>query len=168
MAVYYPRGQAQYNAAGHIVGAVGGSPNLTYQENGSPYDTVLGMTRGIPIDLGYTLTIWTLYWEDMNQILNQIATKFNPLAYIRVQGVNLWESTVRIDSISNNLDTEPGDTNKRVFKFQISLTAESCVPQPIIKRKAVLKTRTEIVDSISDLDIANVIATIEQAVGVTT
>ena len=117
------------------------------------------------VDLGYTLTIWTKFWEDMNQILEQIRSKFNRFAYIRVQGVNLWESTVRIDSVTNNLDTEPGDTNNRVFKFQISLTAESYIPQPIVKRKAVLKTSTEVLDSVSDFDIANIIARIETAVG---
>ena len=164
MAIDYFRGTRHYDKRGNLLGNVAGSPSFTHQERCSPYDTILGVTRGIPIDLGYTLTIWTKFWQDMNQIINQVATKFNPLAYIRVQGVTLWESTVRIDSVSNNLDTEPGDMNNRVFKFQFSLTAESYVPQPIIRRKAVLKTRTEIVDSTHDLDIANVIARIEQAV----
>jgi hypothetical protein len=108
-----------------------------------------------------------MFWEDMNQIMEQIATKFSPLAYIRVHGVTNWESTVRIDSVSNNVDTEPGDTNKRVFKFQINLTAESYIPQPIVRRKAVLKTRIEILDSITDQDVENVVARIEDAVGVT-
>jgi hypothetical protein len=165
MAVDYDRNVVHRDPLGNILGAIGGSPGWTYQERSSPFDTILGHTRGIAVDLGYTLTIWTKFWEDMNQILEQIATKFNRFAYIRIQGVNLWESTVRIDSVTNNLDTEPGDTNNRVFKFQISLTAESYIPQPIVKRKAVFKTRTEVLDSVSDFDVANIIARIEAAVG---
>jgi len=164
-AVDYKRGIQRYDDAGNPVGMIGGSPTWTHREWKHEHDTVLGVTRGIPVDLGYTLTIWTMFWEDMNQILEQIALKFSPFAYIRIHGVTNWESTVRIDSVSNNVDTEPGDTNKRVFKFQINLTAESYIPQPIVRRKAVLKTRTEILDSITDQDVANVIARIEDAVG---
>lgn len=164
MAVDYKRGIQRYNNDGYEVGAIGGSPGMTHQEQRNA-DTILGTTRGIPVDLGYTLTIWTAFWEDMNQILEQIANKFNPLAYIRLQGVTNWESTVRIDSVSNNLDVEPGDINKRVFKFVLNLTAESYIPQPIIRRKAVLKTRVEVADSIDPSDIQSVIARIENAVG---
>ena len=37
-------------------------PNLTVREKRDK-DTVLGLARGIPIDKGYQLTIWTLYVE---------------------------------------------------------------------------------------------------------
>ena len=49
----------------------------------------------------------------MNQILEQILLKFSPIAYIRVRGVP-WETGVKLDSIANNLDVEPGDQNIRV------------------------------------------------------
>ena len=81
-----------------------------------------------------------------------------------MQGITNWESTVRIDSVSNNLDMEPGDINNRVFKFQLGLTAESYIQQPIVRRKAVLKTTTEVVDSITDLDISNIIEKIESVI----
>lgn len=161
----YKRGKRHYNEQGNPLGSVNGSPSWTHKESRHPDDTVLGHARGIPVDQGYTLTIWSRFLEDMNQILEQIATKFNPLAYINVQGVTNWENTVRIDSVSNNTDTEPGDMNKRVVKFQVNLTAESYIPQPIIRRKSVLKVKTEILDSITDQDIANVIGRIEEVVG---
>jgi len=166
MALDYKRGASLTDNRGNPVGNRFGSPTLVHQEKWNR-DTVLGLARGIPVDLGYTVTIWTLYWEDMNQILEQIAMKFNPLAYIRVQGVTNWESTVRIESVSNNLDIEVGDTNKRIFKFQIDLTAESYIPQPIVRRKAVLKTKVEFTDSvdIDDSEIERVISRIEEAVG---
>jgi hypothetical protein len=126
-------------------------------------DTIFGISRGIPIDIGYTLYAWTLYEEDMNQILTQIITKFSPIAYIRVRGIS-WEIGVKLDSIANNVDVEPGDKATRVFKYQFSLTAESFVAQPIVRKKAVLKTQTEVTDSLNDEDITEVMSRLEQAV----
>jgi hypothetical protein len=126
-------------------------------------DTVFGVSRGIPMDIGYTLYAWTLYEEDMNQILTQIVTKFSPMAYIRVRGIS-WEIGVKLDSIANNVDIEPGDKAVRVFKYQFGFTAESFVAQPIVRKKAALKTRIEITDSPNDEDITEVLARLEQAV----
>jgi hypothetical protein len=126
-------------------------------------DTVFGVTRGIPVDIGYTLYAWTLYEEDMNQILTQITTKMFPMAYIRVKGVS-WEIGVKLNNIANNVNFEPGDKAIRVFKYQFSLTAESFVAQPIVRKKAVLKTRVEIVDSTDENDITEVLSRLEQAV----
>lgn len=126
-------------------------------------DTVFGVSKGIPVDIGYTLYAWTLYEEDMNQILTQIVTKFSPLAYIRVRGIS-WEIGVKLDSIANNVDVEPGDKAVRVFKYQFSFTAESFVAQPIVRKKAVLKTKVEVTDSPNDEDVTEVLARLEQAV----
>jgi hypothetical protein len=126
-------------------------------------DTVFGVSKGIPVDIGYTLYAWTLYEEDMNQILTQVVTKFSPMAYIRVRGIS-WEIGVKLDSIANNVDVEPGDKAVRVFKYQFSFTAESFVAQPIVRKKAVLKTKVEITDSPNDEDVTEVLARLEQAV----
>ena len=125
--------------------------------------TVLGVTRGIPIDIGYTLIAWTMYLEDMNQILEQVITKFSPVAYISVRGVR-WETIVKLDGIANNLETEPGDNQLRVIKFQFNLTAETYIPQPIRREKTVLKMRTEFVDGVTDESITQVIGRLVTAV----
>ena len=125
--------------------------------------TVLGVSRGIPIDIGYTLIAWTMYLEDMNQILEQVITKFSPVAYISVRGVR-WETIVKLDGIANNLETEPGDNQLRVIKFQFNLTAETYIPQPIRREKTVLKIKTEFVDGLSDDSITEVIGRLEVAV----
>jgi hypothetical protein len=126
-------------------------------------DTVFGVSKGIPVDIGYTLYAWTLYEEDMNQILTQVVTKFSPMAYIRVRGIS-WEIGVKLDSIANNVDVEPGDKAVRVFKYQFGFTAESFVAQPIVRKKAVLKTKVEVTDSPNDEDVTEVLARLEQAV----
>ena len=96
-------------------------PGFTYSEKYEK-DTIFGVAKGMPVDISYTLYAWTLYVEDMNQILEQIILKFSPVAYIKVRGV-LWEVCVKFDSIANNLETEPGDAALRVIKFQFGITA---------------------------------------------
>ena len=91
-------------------------PSFTRKER-YERDTVFGVAKGLPLDISYTLYGWTLYSEDMNQILTQIITKFSPMAYIRVRGIS-WEIGVKLDSIANNVDIEPGDQNERVLKFE--------------------------------------------------
>lgn len=126
-------------------------------------DTIFGVSRGIPIDISYTLYAWTIFEEDMNQILEQILTKFSPMAYIRVRGIS-WEIGVKLDSIANNVDVEPGDQAIRVFKYQFTFITETFVSQPIVRKKAVLKTKVEVTDSPNDEDITEVLARLEQAV----
>ena len=118
-------------------------------------DTVFGVARGLPYDVEYTLYLWALYIEDMNQILEQVALKFSPIAYINVTGVP-WEIAVRIDSISNNIDIEPGDQNIRVIKYQINLTAETYIPQPIYRYKSVQTIKTDFYNAVEEENITTV------------
>lgn len=141
-----------------------GKPGFTTMENRHERDTVFGVARGIPVDINYQLTAWTLYVEDMNQILEQIFLKFSPVAYIRVQGVHNWETIVKLNSVSNNLDTEPGDQQLRVVKFQFDMTAETFIPQPIVRKKAVLEQRIDIVNGLSEEEITEVLTRLENAV----
>ena len=138
-------------------------PGFTIPEKGLERSTVFGRARGIPVNVTYTLIAWTLYIEDMNQILEQILLKFSPIAYIRVRGV-AWECVAKLDSIANNLDTEPGDQAIRVVKFQFNITAETYIPQPLVRKKAVLKTNVEFVDGMTEDEITTVMARLEEAV----
>jgi len=97
-------------------------------------DTFFGVTRGIPVNISYTLYMWTLYEEDMNQILEQAFQKFSPVAYLQVKGI-WWEVIVTLDSTQNNIDLEPGDAKVRVLKYQFNMTAKSYIAQPIYRLK---------------------------------
>jgi len=127
-------------------------------------DTVFGVARGIPVDISYVLTAWTWYVEDMNQIVEQVYLKFSPISYIRVRGVT-WETIVRLDSVANNIDTDPGDQNIRVIKFVFNMTVESYIPQPIKREKSVLKMKTDIYNSMSKDEVDSILARLETAVG---
>lgn len=110
-----------------------GCPGFTQQEK-YKRDTFFGVTRGWPVNINYTLYIWTLYEEDMNQILEQCFLKFSSVAYLQVKGV-YWEVIVTLDSTANNMDLEPGDAKIRVLKYQLNMTAKSYIPQPIYRFK---------------------------------
>jgi hypothetical protein len=112
-------------------------------------DTVFGVAKGIPVNISYSLYVWTLYVEDMDQILEQVITKFSPVAYIRVRGVN-WEVIVTLDSIANNIEMEPGDQKQRVVKYQFNLTAQTYISQPIARKKAALDIKTDITNKEMD------------------
>lgn len=143
----YQFNQSRYvyhRAIDYLRGSKDNKPGFTYSEKYQK-DTIFGVAKGMPVDVSYTLYAWTLYVEDMNQILEQIILKFSPVAYIKVRGVN-WEVQVKLDSISNNLETEPGDQAIRVVKFMFNLTAETYIPQPIVRKKSILDTKVEITD----------------------
>lgn len=137
-------------------------PTMTISEK-YDRDTVLGFARGIPVDISYTLYAWTLYQEDINQILEQILLKFSQTAYIKVTGVP-YEVIVKLDSIANNLDYEPGDQAIRVIKYQFNMTTETYIPQPITRKKAVLKTKIDLVDGLTENEITEVMARLEETV----
>lgn len=139
-----------------------GKPGLTTKEK-YPRDTIFGRPNGIPIDITYSLYAWTMYIEDMNQILEQIILKFSPVAYIHVRGI-VWEIQVKLDSIANNLEIEPGDQAVRVVKFQFNLTAESYIPQPIVRKKSILSTKVQLTEGLKEEDIKDIINTIEESV----
>lgn len=137
-------------------------PGMTTDER-YERDTIFGTAAGIPVDISYTLYVWTMYIEDMGQLLEQIYSKFSPMAYIQVRGVK-WETAVKLNSSANNLDIEPGDQAKRVVKYEFNLTAETYIPQPLVREKAVLKQRVNFFNSVQAEQVTDVIDRLEIAV----
>jgi len=124
--------------------------------------TLFGVSRGIPINISYTMYAWTMNLEDMNQIMEQIVTKFSLVAYIKVRGVS-QEVIVKLDSIASNLETEPGDAAPRVIKFQFGLTAETFVPMPAKIYDSLIKVvKADLVNSVDESTITEVLAKIEE------
>ena len=137
-------------------------PGFTLNED-QPRDTVLGFARGIPVNIKYTLTAWTWFLEDMNQIATQVLLKTVPQGYIRVRGVQ-WEIPVEFDGMGNNLETEPAEGQQRVVKFQFNLTVKTYIPQPIHRRKAVLKAKLDFVNSLKEEELSQVLERLEEVV----
>ena len=89
-------------------------------------------------------------------------SKCLPLAYISIRGVH-WESVVKLDSVQNNINYEPGE-KKRAVKYQFNFTAETYIPQPIVREKAVLKTNVNLFNTVENPDITEVYSRLEEAV----
>lgn len=139
-----------------------GKPGLTLNEKYKK-DTIFGLARGIPINIGYTATAWTMYREDMAQIIEQILSKFSHAAYIRVTGVP-WEIIVKLDSTASNSEVEPGDMAIRIIKYEFNITVQTYIPQPIERKKAVLSMKVDFVDGMTEDEITEVISKIEESV----
>lgn len=137
-------------------------PTFVTQEGRHPKDTIFGFTRGLPLTISYSLYAWTLNIEDMNQIVEQYLLKFSPVAYIRVRGVP-WEIIVKNDGATSAIEFEPGDEARRVVKFNFNMSVETFLPQPIVRKKAVLKTKIDIVQSNKD-KISGILSKIEEKV----
>jgi len=75
-----------------------------------------------------------------------------------------WEIGVKLDDIGNNIEVDPGDQAINVYKYQFNMTAETYVPQPLIRKKAALKVKTSFVDHVDDASIRRVIDRLEEAV----
>jgi hypothetical protein len=158
----YDLNRYTYHQALNLMRGRDGKPGLTISEKYNR-DTVFGVARGIPVNIGYTLTAWTTYREDMNQMVEQIISKFSHLAYIRVTGVP-WETVVKLESIANNINNEPGDKAIRIIKFEFNMVAQTYIPQPMTRKKAVLKMKVDFVDGLTDEDITQVLMRIEDSV----
>jgi hypothetical protein len=141
----------------------GNKPGFTVRERFNERDTIFGVTRGIPLDISYTLYVWTLYREDLDEIAEQIIQKIVPTGYIRVQGVG-HEIPVRSDSMGSHIEVNPGEGKVNVFKYEFNMTAETYMPQPLVRKKAVLKTRTEFVDNVDDEKVTDILFRLEEAV----
>lgn len=151
-----------YHKAINLFRNSNGQPGLTTNEKHKK-DTIFGLARGIPVNIGYSVTAWTMYREDMNQIVEQILTKFSHAAYIRITGVP-WEIIVKLESIANNLEIEPGDLAIRIIKYEFNMTVQTYIPQPIERKKAVLKMKIDFVDGMTEEEITEVISRIEESV----
>lgn len=136
-------------------------PGTTWQEK-VERDTVFGVARGIPINVNYELNGWCWYVEEIEQLCEQIMLKFSPIAYINVRGVN-WETIVKKVGQANNIDPEVGD-KQRVLKFKFNFVAETYIPQPINRKKAVLSIKTDFYNSVDEKEITETIERLEVTV----
>ena len=108
-----------------------------YGQEKRPYDVVYRFSKGVPINMDFTLTIWAKYYEHLMQMAEQIFQKFSPIAYIKAEGIP-WETPVKMTGSSNNVNDDIGDRQVRILKYVFNLTAESHITQPIRRDKTAL------------------------------
>jgi hypothetical protein len=137
-------------------------PGFTMQEARHPRDTVFGVARGLPINVNYELNGWCWYMEELDQLEEQVILKFSPVAYIDVRGVP-WETIVKKTGQTDNVDTESGE-KQRVVKFKFNFTVETYIPQPIVRKKAVLTQKIDILNTVNEIEVTEVLDRLEIAI----
>lgn len=151
-----------YHRAKDFLRGPDGKPGFLYSEKHDK-DTVLGRSRGIPVNVNYDLYVWTAYLEDIDQIFEQIITKFSPFAYIKIRGIH-WPTQVKLDGIQEQTDTEPGDQKIGIVKRVFNLTAETYIAQPLYRYKTVKNTVVDIYNSVNEEEIVDNYERLEETV----
>lgn len=108
-----------------------------------PDDVVFGMSTGIPISRGYQLTLMTRYVEDMNQLLEISLQRFSQTFEIRI-GQSPRPTQVIFDGCDTNFADDRDPERVHLYTATISMTAQSWLPQPIIRRKAIHTVKIDI------------------------
>ena len=100
-------------------------------------------------ELPYTINIWAVYQQEMDIMLQQIVTQFNPQKFLWIgdpaygldysgdrmdrQHKGQW-ACVKLGNMSDASELEPGDADTRKIRYEIGLTVESAyVPLPFDK-----------------------------------
>lgn len=87
-----------------------------------------------PYNLQFQLGVWSLYMNDVDQILEQILPFFQPYAYVRVNIPELfssWQSKVIFNSVAPEFEFEYSDELHRVLKYTLDFTVQTYLFKPI-------------------------------------
>ncbi len=136
----------------------------SYGQEKKPYDVIYRFSKGIPVDMTFTLTLWAKFYENLMQMVEQIFQKFSTIAYIKAEGIP-WETPVKITGSSNNVNDDVGDRQVRVLKYVFNLTAESHITQPIKRDKTALEITQKYVilgDLVPDNEIETLVNKVKE------
>jgi hypothetical protein len=81
-----------------------------------------------PIDIKYTINIWSKYKEDLDQIREFIFSLFNPDLEIRTKNSIITKAF--LDSESQTEQAQADDQQDRILKKSITITVETYVENP--------------------------------------
>ena len=107
-----------------------------------------------PVDINYSINIWTKYKEDLDQIRESILCMFNPDLEIKTKHSEITKSYI----VSEANDNPPvaDDTEDRVLRCRIDINVETYIPSPEFLYTSTgkieeLNTTIEVVDTSGDL-----------------
>jgi hypothetical protein len=94
-------------------------------------DRVALIRRPVPFLVKYTLTIWSSWKRDAEYALEQILTRFNPLAEFVMCDQHLQGSVqLRFEGSSDTSEKEAGYDQKAKTRLEFNMTAEAWLPLP--------------------------------------
>lgn len=87
-----------------------------------------------PYDINFSLSVWSLYMHDVDQIVEQILPYFQPHVFIKLYIPELsstFDVKVLFNSFTPEIDLEWDDENFRVLKHTLDFTVQSYLFRPI-------------------------------------
>jgi len=109
------------------------SPVLTMARRytSSRMDRVALVRRPVPFLVKYTLTIWSSWKRDAEYAVEQILTRFNPLAEFVMCDQHLKGSVqLRFEGSADTSEKEAGFDQKAKVRYEFTMTAEAWLPLP--------------------------------------
>lgn len=88
----------------------------------------------VPYDIQFTISLWSLYMHDIDQILEQILPFFQPFVFIRIPIPELFtnfEAKVLFGSASPEFESEFADEGWRVLKYTLDFTVQTHLFKPL-------------------------------------
>ena len=81
-----------------------------------------------PINLSFTINIWSKYLEDLNQIIESVMLMFNPSMDFKTKDSS--NSQAFIQQVTDNSVMSVGDQKDRVIRKMVIITAEAYLSNP--------------------------------------
>lgn len=106
-------------------------PNLVHEvwwdEDAQRAKRVLSLAP-VPVTINYAVSVWSKYVEDMDQIIEQIRTFFNPCLELATPESTLIKSF--IEDESDDSDFIAGDGADRILRKKVTVKVETFLPSP--------------------------------------
>jgi hypothetical protein len=102
-------------------------------------DKAIKVFRPVPFLVEYKLIVWTERKRDMEHILYQVLTRYNPMAEFRMfDGHLVGNVQLRYGGAIDTSDKEIGHDQHANVRYEVSTTAEAWLPLPEQVCKTVL------------------------------
>lgn len=121
ISVYFSGIEYDTERVAGIQGRVLGNPNYT----SGIYSKI---DKPVPYDLLYKVTIWTKYYEDLNQILENVLPYFQPFVYITIKEPvtkDLLNFRVDLEGISSGSNEDYSVEDRRVISWDLSIRVKA-------------------------------------------
>lgn len=94
-------------------------------------DTAARVYRPVPYLVSYTMIVWANRKRDIEYIMYQVMTRFNPLAEFRMfDGKIAGAVQLRFNGVSDASDKEVGHDERAKVRYEVDMQAEAWLPLP--------------------------------------
>lgn len=104
---------------------------MTYRHLNSEKSLAAQIFRPVPYLVSYTMTLWTERKRDIEHIMYQVLTRFNPIAEYRMFDGHLRGSVyLKYKGMSDTSDKETSFDSHANVKYELNFDAEAWLPLP--------------------------------------